>query len=245
MKNLFLDSKCLHGNRVIINGDRSHYLKNVRRLREGSRLETIIGTKKYSLVVSAILKSKIICEIVTRRDVQIYEGVPIYVYQGLLKSTKMDLVISRLSELGVSEFFPVKTERAIPGINAGIERINRWKRLAKEGAKVSGFEKTMTVHEPVMFEKLEHIVRDESNILLFSTSTRGDHIKMILENSCFSEHNGFHLIFGPEGDFSEDEIKMLLHFDVIPVTMGDFVLKSETASIVAAGFIRLFYSNDM
>ncbi|UCB46271.1 MAG: RsmE family RNA methyltransferase [Spirochaetota bacterium] len=243
MKNLFLDSTCLQGKRVVINGDQFHYLKNVRRLQEGSKLETIIGNKRYSLVVSSITKSRIICEIAAQRDIQSNGWVPIYVYQGLLKSTKMDLVVSKLSELGVSEFFPMKTERAIPEINTGIERINRWKRLATEGTKVSGFEKTMTIHAPVRFDRLENIIRQEDHILFFSTLTRGNHIKNILESNRFAYNNSFHLLFGPEGGFSEDEIKMLLHLNATPVTLGDFVLKSETASIVATGFIRLYYSD--
>ena len=242
MKNLFLDSKCLQGSKVVINGDRSHYLKNVRRLQEGSRLETIIGNKRYSLVVSAITKHRIICDIITQRDTQRDGWVPICVYHGLLKSTKMDLVVSKLSELGVAEFFPIKTKRAVPEISTGSERINRWKRLAAEGAKVSGFEKAMTVHTPVRFEGLENIVKDEKNILLFSTLTRGNHIKKLLENNRCSKNNTFHLFFGPEGDFSKDEIQKLLRLNAAPVTMGDFVLKSETASIVATGFIRLYYS---
>lgn len=242
MKNLFLDNDCLQGSKVIIDGDRYHYLKNVRRLREGNRLETIIGDKRYSLVVSAVSKGRIICEIVTQRNTRKGERVSICVYQGLLKSTKMDFVVSKLSELGVAELFPLKAKRAIPEINASGVRIDRWRRLSAEGAKVSGFEKAMAVHAPVRFEELECIIKNEKNILLFSTLTKGRHIKDLLDNDCCSRNSRFHLFFGPEGDFTKEEFEKILLLNAVPVTMGDFVLKSETASIVATGFVRVYYS---
>jgi 16S rRNA (uracil1498-N3)-methyltransferase len=242
MKNLFLDNECLQGSKVVINGDRYHYLKNVRRLREGSGLQAIIGDKRYSLVVSSISKGRIICEIVNQRNIRRGEQMSICVYQGLLKSTKMDFVVSKLSELGVEGFFPLKTQRAVPEINAGSERIDRWKRLSIEGAKISGFERAMEVHSPARLEELEGIIKGEERILLFSTLTEGQHIKDLLENNRCSGNSGYHLLFGPEGDFSKEEIAKVLHLNAVPVTMGDFVLKSETASIVATGFVRLYCS---
>jgi 16S rRNA (uracil1498-N3)-methyltransferase len=242
MKNLFLDGECLQGSKIVIDGDRYHYLKNVRRLREGGSLEAIIGDKRYSLVVSSISKGRIICEIVNQRNIRKGKQISICVYQGLLKSTKMDFVVSKLSELGVAEFFPLKTQRAVPEINAGSERIDRWKRLSAEGAKVSGFERAMEVHAPARLEELEGIIKGEKRILLFSTLAEGCHIKNLLENDSCSGNSGFHLLFGPEGDFSKEEIAKILHLNAVLVTMGDFVLKSETASIVATGFVRLYYS---
>ncbi len=244
MKNIFLDITCLRGNKVYIVGECYHYLKNVRRVRKGSKVEAVIEGEKYSLLVSNIINRNIICDIETKRDIIEEKYINIHVYQGLLKSRKMDFVVSKLSELGVEEFFPVKTERAIPKIDIKKERIDRWKKLALEGAKVSGLERVMKINNPIKFSEVDRIFerKEKKIILLFSTKAHGFHIKRLLDSLDCSKGMIYHLFYGPEGGFSDDEVKKIMDYHGIPVTMGNFVLKSETASILGTGFIRLFCS---
>ena len=72
MRNIVLDPECIENNRVVVEGDLCHYLKDVRRIREGSRIDAVIGRKLYSLVVSRILKGKIVFGVEHTRDAVSY-----------------------------------------------------------------------------------------------------------------------------------------------------------------------------
>ena len=82
----------------------------------------------------------------------------------------------------------------------------------------------------------------KQTLILFSTAFANCHIKQLLDTLDFSEDMMFSLFFGPEGGFSNKEIKSILDINGIPVSMGDLVLRSETAAVVGAGFVRLYYS---
>jgi 16S rRNA (uracil1498-N3)-methyltransferase len=122
MRDIVLDPDCIENNRVIIDGAPYHYLKDVRRIKKGSRIDAVIGHNHYSLVVSDILKGKIVFGIEHTRELR-SERTSISVYQGVLKSKKMDFVVSKLGEIGVCDFYPLKTERSIPRINLEGERL--------------------------------------------------------------------------------------------------------------------------
>jgi 16S rRNA (uracil1498-N3)-methyltransferase len=244
MRNLVLNPDCVKKNRVVVDGDLYHYLKDVRRIREGNRIDAMIGERHYSLVVSSIQKSKIVFGIDHERDIRNRRN-HISVYQGLLKSKKMDLVVSKLGEIGVGDFFPLKTQRSLPQINLEGERLARWRRLAREGAKVSGIEGVMTVHDPARFADLiRNIERaEDASILLFSTKGAGEHLPHFLRSLDAGGTASFHLIFGPEGGFTDEEIRTVIEKGGVPITMGDYIMKAETASIIGAGFIRIYYSD--
>jgi len=242
MRNIVLDPASLVGDRVIVDGALYHYLRNVRRIREGGKIDAVIGNTRYSLMASRILKGSIQFEIEHRQAV--HKGlVRISVYQGLLKSKKMDLVVSKLGELGVAGFYPMKTRRSVPRINIEGERLSRWRRLAREGAKVSGFEEVMEIHDPVHADEAARILeegakgKDRGAVLLFSTGVQGEPLPRVISNLNEGEIRSFHLLFGPEGDFSENEIALFTGCGALAVTMGDFVMKAETASIVGTGYV--------
>jgi 16S rRNA (uracil1498-N3)-methyltransferase len=150
-KHIFLDKGSKRGNSVFIGGHAFHYLKNVRRARPGMVFEAIIEDSRHLLRVKDIAKTEMICDIIEYGGVSEHRDVSVHVYQGMLKSKKMDLVISKLSEIGVRTLFPLKTERTVPAINVGEEKMRRWGKIAVEGAKVSGAEKVMYIHTPVFF----------------------------------------------------------------------------------------------
>ena len=152
MRNLFLPQGCVRNGQVILQGDTLHYLKNVRRLRPGDSLQGVMGKRHYQLVVLSVSSEEILCSIEDEREVHSSDLPPITVYQGLLKGSKMDRVVARISELGVHSFVPLITERSVPS-RSSANRMERWKRLAYEGAKVTGHEDCMTLCPPLAFDE--------------------------------------------------------------------------------------------
>jgi len=244
MKNIFLSTYRFNHNSISIEGKDYHYLKNVRRVGTGDRINAIIGNVRYCLAVSAVEKGTIKCTIENQREIRNASGISICVYQGLLKVKKMDTVIAKLSEMGVQTFIPLLTERTVPGGNTGNIRMERWLKLAREGSRVSGFESTMKIASPADFHEVAGCLskNKKTAIILFSTGSHCIHIKSFLESLQIEEDFVFHLFFGPEGGFTDREVAALVQHHGSAVTMGPFVLKSETAALVGTGFIRLYYS---
>ncbi len=243
-KHIFLDKGSKRGNSVHINGDSFHYLKNVRRARPGMIFEAFIEESRHLLRVKDIAKAEMICDIVECGGVSEQREVSVHVYQGMLKSKKMDLVISKLSEIGVETLFPLKTRRTVPAIDVGEEKMRRWVKIAEEGARVSGAEKVMCIHTPGFLHTTLPLSSKNSrhSILFFSTSGRGMHIRKALGETEYRAGMAFHLFFGPEGGFSREEEEWAVSHRALPVSMGDFVLKAETAAIMGAGFVSIYYS---
>jgi 16S rRNA (uracil1498-N3)-methyltransferase len=248
MRNLFLPPDCVRNGYVILAGDALHYLKNVRRVQRGDTLWAVIGKRRYHLVVSSVARDEIRCSIESEREVKPSDLVSITVYQGLLKGSKMDRVVAQLAELGVRAFVPIITERSVPSMSSD-NRMDRWKRLASEGAKVTGQEHCMTLFHPMTFpETLKNLNKGINGvIILFCVENFQFHLASYLQ-SLFTvdgmplqEHH-FHLFFGPEGGFSLQEVEHASVCGCVPVSMGPFVLKSDTAAIVGTGFIRLYYA---
>jgi 16S rRNA (uracil1498-N3)-methyltransferase len=247
MKNIFLDPNCLSGDKVIITDENYHYLKNVRRIKEGNTLDAVIGDGKYHLIVTRLNNKSLECDIVTGRKLRSENTVHIQVFQGLLKAKKMDLVVSKLSELGVETLYPLHTSRTV--LDPGSNRAERWHKIAIEGAKISGNDTVMHVRDPVDMSGIKNLFKAEVSpeevkqvLILFSTVHKGCPIKQLLDSISISDKMIFSLFFGPEGGFSRNEIDSILDIGGVPVSMGELVMRSETAAIVGTGFVRLYCS---
>ncbi len=248
MKHLVLDDCIIEGNYVIVSGKKYHYIKNVRRFKIGDEVKSLINKYLYTLVLDKIKDGKIYFNIKSRENARFVPFPEIIVIQSLLKSKKMDNVVRALGELGVKSFYPVHTNRSVGRLNVGDDKFARWKRLANESAKISGIERSMNINPPMNLEEvLAEIKRYENDNLiklLFSTRNGIQLLKYyLLDNKLVTGNVLFILIFGPEGGFDQSEEKLILKKGFVPVSMGNFVMRSETASIVGTGFIRLFSFN--
>ncbi len=243
MKNLFLDSDSLRARKVVIENENYHYLKNVLRIKKGDLFNAVIDCTCYCLEVSSILDDRIECKVREQRVARKLKEVDISVYQGLLKVKKMDMVIAKLSEMGVNSFHPLITQRTVPR-DIGENRMNRWMKLVRESAKITGSESIMRIATPTELDVVLKNLKKAGNtvIIIFSTESVQFGLRSYLETLEPKGKFNFHLFFGPEGGFSEREMESVLALNAVPVTMGSFILKSETASIVGTGFIRLFFS---
>jgi len=273
-RNIFLPGWSLKGERIHIEGEQLHYLKNVVRVQRGDELSAIIGDRRYELRVSVLQEGRIICNITGARNIMRERRISILVYLGLLKSKKMDFAVAKLSELGVKAMCPLKTARTVPGGCPGEEKIKRWEKIALEGAKVSGAETVMKILPVRTIAAAVEELRDTEGEykIVFSLpsadrdlggrnapsnavpgnnaasgdalipDTQGIPIRKALDDIGFHEGMVLHLFFGPEGGYSPEEFHALTGAGVVPASMGEHVLKSETAAIVGAGFIRLYYA---
>ena len=145
----------------------------------------------------------------------------------------MDGVISQATQLGVSEIFPVISERTQV---KSTTKVDRWNKIALESTKQCGRATPPVVSEPVDFQDSFRIRKQsEMKIILYENQGEllGDYM-----NSLTRPVNSINFYIGPEGGFSKEEITLAKENDYIALRLGKRILRAETASLVSLALLQ-------
>jgi 16S rRNA (uracil1498-N3)-methyltransferase len=153
-------------------------------------------------------------------------------YMSIIKNSNFELIVEKAVELGVFEIIPVITERTIKN-NLNIQRINK---IIKEATEQSGRVDLMKIRDVVNLKNAIKIAKDNSTMVYFGSLDENDSIINIDK-----KHNQVEiaLFIGPEGGFSDEELSIFKDKYIKPLRLGRYVLRAETAAIVACGTLSL------
>ena len=160
--------------------------------------------------------------------------------QCLLKGPKMDLVVEKATELGVSILAPIQSHRAVSVVPAGKQpdRLERWRRIALAAAKQSG-NLPPEIMPPQSLTEFLSSCPDDSEKIVFSEQERKTHIAELASQK--PRAKSLHILIGPEGGFPQSELTEANQAGFQSVSLGPGVLRAETASISAVTACRLFW----
>eukprot|EP00850_Spirogloea_muscicola_P003078 SM000012S25340 [mRNA] locus=s12:440942:442928:- [translate_table: standard] len=156
---------------------------------------------------------------------------------GTLKGGRADWLVEKCTELGAAALIPLLTERS-PW--AAESRIDRWQRVALAAAKQCQRLHGLEISEPVLVEDLMEQVGHTSPTLLATAEAK----PLLLQVSREAALRGGLLLIGPEGDFTEKEVSMLLSRGALPVGLGPRRLRVETAAIAMLAALVLKHESD-
>ena len=162
-------------------------------------------------------------------------------FQALPKSDKMELIIQKAIELGVYEIVPVMTKRTIVKLKdkkKEARKQERWAMIAESAAKQSGRGIIPRISPVISFE--DAITRGSSMDLAFipyEKATDIDKTRNFMKN--LKDHKTIGIYIGPEGGFEEDEIKIAKANNLIPISLGKRILRTETASLAILSMMML------
>ena len=231
MTRLFLTDTDLHSRFVTIKGEKARYLVTVLRCRTGDPL--FIHDEKgnvYSATITGVINKEVFAELIGKIDLQAESPLNITLLQGLLKGEKMDLVIQKATELGVREIVPVVTERCQV---RQTRKLGRWAKIAEEASRQAGRNTVPIIGETVEFKELGAVSRQEGIIFW---EQGGEEFAEALNR--FKGREKISLFTGPEGGFSEDEIKAASEKGFVRTTLGRRILRAETAAITAVAITQ-------
>jgi len=244
MRYFFIEPSAATDPVVSITGSEAHHIKNVLRLKPGDSLKLFDGTGyEYDAVISGISAKAVAVEIRKRIRAAPPSDVQIIVAQAFLKEKKMDDLVRKLCELGVTRWIPFFSERSIarPDAQRLAGRSQRWNRIATEAVKQCRRIDTLQIGDALSFEKaLElgsrcdlRIVfwENETSLLVKNVPSRANPIKEVL------------VMLGPEGGFTDQEIKKLLNCGFQSAGLGPRILRAETATIAAVTLIQYLYGD--
>ena len=207
---------------------------------------------EYICRIESVDKTRIDLSIVDEVDINRESRIRVSLYQGVPKSTKMDIILQKLTEAGVDEIVLVNTKRSVVNIKGdkADKKFDRWERIIYEAAKQSKRGLIPKLRGILSFkEALEDMGKNDINICPYEVekslgikeALQTGQVKKILENK---DEVRVGIFIGPEGGFAEEENEMVKAAGIASVTMGPRIFRTETASIVATA-ITLYELGDI
>ena len=239
MSHFFINSSQVVGSELTIVGDDVNHMKNVLRMKEGEHFSAADENGMcYECSVETLDKHQVTANILDRKTGETELSSKIYLFQGLPKSDKMELIIQKAVELGVCEIIPVVTKRAIVKLDAKKEasKLKRWQSIAEGAAKQSGRMLIPQVSEVKSFDEALKIARElDVKLIPYECAKGMEGTREILGN--IKPGMSVAVFIGPEGGFETSEVEQAKTFGVEPITLGRRILRTETAGLTTLSMI--------
>lgn len=240
MFNFFVDSKNRIGDSYFITGGDFNHIKNVLRMKVGDTFLVSDGTASDLCEIESISGDTVTAKIVTENYKNAELPIKIYLFQGLPKSDKMELIIQKAVELGVYEVIPVEMKRCVVRLDDKKKKtkIARWQAISESAAKQSKRSVIPEVHSVITFREAVEMASELDLALVPYENERGmlstvDALKKL--NSVSSVG----IFIGTEGGFERDEILLAEESGISPISLGERILRTETAAITAVSMCML------
>ncbi len=245
MTRFFISSDQIKDNTVTLRGEDRHHLLNVLRQGPGGEITALNGKgEEYLVRITEVTTDQVHGAIIKKMERQAEPRVKITLVQSLPKADKFEWILQKNTELGVSRFQPVFTERSnIKLDQSTLERkLERWSKIIREAAEQSG-RQIIPVLEPIRrwYEALAGC--NNGLVLIPWEGETVLSLKQVLERQTEIPQLVTVLI-GPEGGFSLKEVEEAKEKGAIPVTLGPRILRTETAGLVVASAL-LYHFGDL
>ena len=213
--------------------DSSKHLAQVLRKKEGSLIELFDGKgSSYTAEIISSQKKRVKVKLVEEPVFQDRKGIKISLGQSLIKKEPFSFSIQKATELGVVSISPLYTERTVIKLksNSTKSRKARWQSIATHACQQCGENWLPEINEIQPLEDWTQAVNTKHKIVLYP----GAETKL----SSLTFDDSVAIAIGPEGDFTDSEIKLLTKKDFLPVKLGERVLRADTAVISVVSAIR-------
>lgn len=208
-----------------------NHLKNAFRVKINEKIRAVDGEFEYILNIIEVEKKEIVCEILERREDSFSRDTQIDVAMGMLKNDKMNLAIQKLTEVGIDGIIPYFSKRCVVKLN---EKKDKWDLISKESLKQCQGVKFVNIPEPVSLTNLK--LEEYDLVIVPYEEARENNLKNLLKNLEEKPKKILYII-GPEGGFEKNEIDFLREKKCRIVTLGNRILRAETAAIVVGGVL--------
>ncbi|MDY6830832.1 MAG: 16S rRNA (uracil(1498)-N(3))-methyltransferase [Thermodesulfobacteriota bacterium] len=239
MRRFFMDAAVAAGTVCLINGPDASHIKNVLRMKPGDEIWLFNGAgMEFKGVIRAIESEAVAVEITDAFSCVTESPTRLTLAQAFLKDKKMDVLVRQATELGVTRWIPVFTQRTIPRPDAGrvASRMDRWQTIAAESLKQCGRGRLPEIEPPIPFDDLLCRGDDWNLKIIFADATAAG-LKETLPPQKFAAGQVLVMI-GPEGGFTPDEIDSAIKKGFVAAGLGPRILKADTATVAACAVVQ-------
>lgn len=227
-----------NNNQIILKDSDLHHIKKVMRMNQGDTIEVIYQEKLYLCQIKELepLNLEITDEIPENNELPL----EIVIAIGLVQEQKFDLILQKLTELGITKIVPLKMERSIVKLNdqKTAKKLERWQTICKEASEQS---KRNKIPEVTLPQTLKEFLVQESletnNLkLVCSVKEKQKKISNYLQN--IDDYDKIVFVIGPEGGISNEEETFLNDNGFVSISLGNRVLRVETAAMFVASILN-------
>ncbi len=232
MSRFFIDKSQIVEKRGIITGPDVNHIARVLRMGQGDSLLLCDGEGyDYETRIVSISKDEIEVEVLSSAPCGNEPEVQVTLFQGLPKQGKMEWIIEKCTELGISTIVPVQMARSVVKLSReqAEKKLERWQKTAREAAKQCGRGRVPRVLMPVTLKELRKEDLPEFLLLPYEAE-RSSSVKNALQSQKAKTAGIF---IGPEGGFEPEEAELLQSLGAHCVTLGPRILRTETAGLTA------------
>lgn len=230
----------INNKRVLIVGSDVNHIKNVLRMKQGEEISVSNGVdgKEYRCGILALEQERIVCELRFVKEDGVELPSQVYLFQGLPKSDKMELIVQKAVELGVYQIIPVAAKRCVVKLDEkkAKAKIARWQGIAEAAAKQSKRAIIPQVTEVYDFSKAVKVAAEmDVRMIPYELAEGMEKTRGLIDS--LKPRQSIAVFIGPEGGFEETEIQEALANGIEPVTLGKRILRTETAGMTVLSWI--------
>ncbi len=237
MHHFFVDQNAIKDGKVTICGLDVNHIKNVLRIKQGEELRISDGTgRDYICSLLSYEDEKAVLNIVCESEERTEPASKFYLFQGLPKADKMELIIQKAVELGVYEIVPVSTSRCVVKLDDKKKesKIKRWQAISESAAKQSKRGIIPKVHDVLSYKEALTYAKeltgvDGTVLIPYENYKDMKETKEVLDKAAKTAN--ICVFIGPEGGFSESEVDLSLDYDAKRISLGKRILRTETAGL--------------
>ena len=230
---------------IHITGTDVNHISNVLRMKQGEEVWISDGGKKeYRCAIEAFSPDEVLLHIIYAQEPDYELPSRIYLFQGLPKADKMELIIQKAVELGAYEVIPVETKRCVVKLDGkkAAKKVDRWQQIAESAAKQSKRMLIPHVHEVITFkEALKYAQSMDIRLIPYELAKGMQETKEIL--AAIEPGQSVGIFIGPEGGFEEKEIEAAIDEGAKPITLGKRILRTETAGLAILSVLMFQLEN--
>lgn len=248
MHHFFVTPDQVAEERIYIEGSDVNHMKNVLRMKIGEQVEISCpaclsecpgdihlgdgNNLKYLCQVAGYEEERAVLDILKKMDADTELASRLYLFQGLPKSDKMELIVQKAVELGAYEVVPVATKRAVVKLDAkkAAKKVERWNSIAESAAKQAGRSRIPQVADVVSFKEALQMAQElDVRLIPYELAEGMEQAREAVRSIRSGQSVG--IFIGPEGGFEQSEVEEAMEAGVIPITLGRRILRTETAGL--------------
>ena len=230
---------------IHIVGTDVNHISNVLRMKQGEEVWISDGGKKeYRCAIEAFSADEVLLHIIYAQEPDYELSSRIYLFQGLPKADKMELIIQKSVELGAYEIIPVETKRCVVKLDGkkAAKKVERWQQIAESAAKQSKRMLIPNVHQVLSFkEALKYAEAMDIRLIPYELAKGMQETKEIL--AAIEQGQSIGIFIGPEGGFEENEVEAAISEGAKPITLGKRILRTETAGLAILSVLMFQLEN--
>ena len=239
MQRFFVTPDQVGEDKIRIQGSDVNHMKNVLRMRPGEEVMVSDGNnRQYRCRVEDYPDGEAVLAILEAGLVDTELPSRIYLFQGLPKQEKMELIVQKAVELGVCQVIPVQTRRCVVKLDAkkAAKKVQRWQQITESAAKQAGRGYIPAVSEVMTFqEALAFSETLDIRLIPYELADGMEGTRKILDGIRPGQSVG--IFIGPEGGFEKEEVGRAVEAGAMPITLGKRILRTETAGIAVLSIL--------